>query len=356
MKISARINCSPALSSLIAIILLITGCNKEDPAVVKESKAEKKSLSNKQKSKKSSSKSIANKKQSLPHVKRDPKPPKDVASPVENDKTDQRVEALVKIEIAIANTMDMKRKEVLQKILRCAENNRTRLGLRIENLTEFAPEIGLLKNLRRLTIYSKGTKKGVKEETKQLPLEICNLTNLEELTLKCNLTTLPSEIGQLTKLTDLSLRSNQLSKLPSEIGKLKKLETISFYDNELQELPKEITQLTQLKYLDLGYNDFSKFPAYLLELKQLEYLYLELNNLTSLPAEIAKHKKLKHLDIKENPLNEASLKLAEKFPPSEPEMDDLPVIIKIGQKKNDPDDEKKPSLKLPIARSATKRD
>jgi Leucine-rich repeat (LRR) protein len=89
-----------------------------------------------------------------------------------------------------------------------------------------------------------------------LPAEIGNLTNLEQLDLgNNNLTNLPTEIGNLTNLYILNLINNNLTSLSSEILKIKNkllIDETSYEINNmdldaefivLSSLEKEITNL-----------------------------------------------------------------------------------------------------------------
>jgi Leucine-rich repeat (LRR) protein len=67
----------------------------------------------------------------------------------------------------------------------------------------------------------------------QLPPELWQLTNLQELYLDNNLLNqLPPEIGLLTNLQQLHLTNNQLSQLPPEIGLLTNLQELDLYHNQ----------------------------------------------------------------------------------------------------------------------------
>jgi len=69
---------------------------------------------------------------------------------------------------------------------------------------------------------------------------------LEKRLFDNQLTQLPPEIGQLTQLQELDLRNNKLTQLPPEIGQLTQLRELHLNGNQITQLPKEIGQLTQL--------------------------------------------------------------------------------------------------------------
>jgi internalin A len=130
---------------------------------------------------------------------------------------------------------------------------------------------------KRLDIYS--------GRFSELPVEIGQLTNLQELVLSGGLLTeLPEIIGQLTSLQDLVLNGNRLTELPKTIGQLTNLQMLYLSANYLTELPKPIGQLTNL-----------------------QELYLANNLLTELPETMGASEKLRNLDLMNNPLNPALL-------------------------------------------------
>lgn len=115
-----------------------------------------------------------------------------------------------------------------------------------------------LKNMVRLNIdnsWSEGCPVG--ENLEAFPIEVCQLPNLEMLSLSGqNIKTLPAEIGNLKKLKELYLYANAFMKLPNEICNLTNLvnlqidllclgNMLSLCDKTLK-LPKKFCQLTQL--------------------------------------------------------------------------------------------------------------
>lgn len=94
---------------------------------------------------------------------------------------------------------------------------------------------------------------------KELPVEICQLTELNELRpYGLKLTAIPKEIGNLTNLVRLDLSGNKLTTIPSSIGNLEKLKVLDLTNNDLTKLPEEIKKLTALRKLKLKGNRFSK--------------------------------------------------------------------------------------------------
>jgi Leucine-rich repeat (LRR) protein len=110
--------------------------------------------------------------------------------------------------------------------------------LKLNNLQNLSPKIGLLKKLRNLNIVSDEKSRGLTV----LPPEIGGLENLVELNLENNsLTVLPKEIGNLKKLKHLELEGNKLKSVPRELGKIKTLDYLGLYGNDdLIRLPEEL--------------------------------------------------------------------------------------------------------------------
>src|SRR5258708_30830560 len=78
-------------------------------------------------------------------------------------------------------------------------------------------------------------------------LVILNLSGL-------NLSQVPVELGQLTNLQELYLNSNQLSQVPVELGQLTNLQELDLNNNQLSQVPVELGQLTNLQQLYLSSN------------------------------------------------------------------------------------------------------
>lgn len=160
----------------------------------------------------------------------------------------------------------------------------------------------------------------------KIPLEIYNLTHLEELFLSDNrlrrlspnityleklqwlhidqnfFNVIPRGILRLKKLKGLRFSNNRLTKLPGAIGRLVNLEVLNLANNQLLELPKEIGKLTKLEYLNLSKNQISKLPDEIIQLKNLRSLQLNNNQLMELPKDIDKLNELKSINLEKNQL------------------------------------------------------
>ena len=101
------------------------------------------------------------------------------------------------------------------------------------------------------------------------------------------LTQLPPELWQLTNLQELDLNENQLIRLPPEIGKLSNLRELELRGNQLNELPSEIDQLTNLQELDLSNNQVKRLPTEIGHLTSLQTLNVaDIPTLQTPPPEI----------------------------------------------------------------------
>jgi esterase/lipase superfamily enzyme len=145
---------------------------------------------------------------------------------------------------------------------------------------------------------------------KQLPLEITEITGLEELLLYDNkLTSVPPEIGQLSSLTRLSFAQNRVQVIPAQIGNAVALEQLSLDDNLLTQLPGEVGLLGSLRELYLHSNRLKSLPVEIGQLIELSVLFLHDNQLRTLPKEIGGLKKLEALSLQRNALEELPAEL-----------------------------------------------
>ena len=104
----------------------------------------------------------------------------------------------------------MTEEKLLQLIEQAAAEGWEELDLSGKGLTVLPPEIGKLKQLKRLILG-----KYKYNEYGHVVITIGNL-----------LSKLPKEIGLLAQLEELQIIGNQLSSLPSEVGQLTNLQSI----------------------------------------------------------------------------------------------------------------------------------
>ncbi|MCP5047983.1 MAG: hypothetical protein GY940_12475 [bacterium] len=142
-----------------------------------------------------------------------------------------------------------------------------------------------------------------------IPMELGNLTELEELYLHHNqLTgTIPSQLGDLLKLEILHLCCNQLDGgIPASLGNLSELEELHLYSNLLSgSIPPELGNLSTLGTLYLYSNQLTgSIPPELGNLLKLSDLRLNHNQLTgSIPMELGALSKLGNLFCHSNQLS-----------------------------------------------------
>ncbi|MGB7784680.1 MAG: hypothetical protein WBL27_01135 [Salinimicrobium sp.] len=137
----------------------------------------------------------------------------------------------------------------------------------------------------------------------KLPSEIGKLKNLVHLSLYSNnIESLPSEIGRLEQLETLNLRGNQLNSLPDEVEYLRNLKSLDISGNDLRTLPDEMTKMTNLEEFQAKENDLETLPDRIGDLRRLRILGLEQNRLKSLPESITHLKNLQELTLTENDL------------------------------------------------------
>ena len=134
----------------------------------------------------------------------------------------------------------------------------------------------------------------------EIPTELGQLSQLQELHLCCNRLTgpIPAELGQLSQLRVLVLERNRLlGKIPTELGQLSQLHYLTLFNNQLTgPIPLQLGQLSQLGHLSLENNQLTgPIPLQLGQLSQLGRLSLQDNQLTgAIPSELGQ---LSHLDV-----------------------------------------------------------
>ena len=163
-------------------------------------------------------------------------------------------------------------------------------------------ELGNLNNLRVLSL-------GYNQLSGSIPTELGNLNNLSTLTLSYNQLSgsIPTELGNLTNLGYLNLRGNQLSgSIPTELGNLNNLTFMGLGINQLSgEIPTELGNLTNLTYLNFRENQLSgTIPPELGELSNLRALFLQDNQLSgSIPTALGNLSELTALILRKNQLS-----------------------------------------------------
>jgi Leucine-rich repeat (LRR) protein/flagellar motor component MotA len=150
-------------------------------------------------------------------------------------------------------------------------------------------------NLNQLTTFSLSSQK-----LKFLPESIGNLTNLTELYFSGSqkLKFLPDTIGNLTNLTRLGLYNNiKLKCLPDNIGRLSSLKDLNLSESGIEYLPETIGDLSSLETLTMDNTPVSSLPASFFNLTSLKSLILNHTRFKKIPSAIAKLPSLEKLEL-----------------------------------------------------------
>jgi internalin A len=200
----------------------------------------------------------------------------------------------------------MESPSLLNLIERAVEEQWEELDLSGMNLSKLPPEIGNLKQLKRL-ILGKWDEKKLERAGNQLatlPEELWQLQKLEELNLSYNkINTLPELIGQLINLNVLDLSTNKISTLPESISQLINLTTLELWSNKISILPESISQLINLTHLSLSFNQINVLPESIGQLVKLTHLSLSFNQINVLPKWIGQLTQLTYLGLNSNQIN-----------------------------------------------------
>lgn len=141
----------------------------------------------------------------------------------------------------------------------------------------------------------------------------CREENATRLDLsKRSIHLLPPSVKELTPLTELYLYSNKLQSLPAELGCLSSLVTLALSENSLTSLPDSLENLKRLRMLDLRHNKLREIPPVVYRLSSLTTLYLRFNRITAVEKDIRNLSKLTMLSIRENKIKQLPAEIGER--------------------------------------------
>jgi len=113
--------------------------------------------------------------------------------------------------------------------------------------------------IRKLSQLEKLSLTGIWISRNVFQNEICNLINLQHLTLMYSeIDEIPKEIENLKKLKSITLRGNNITSLPDSFSKLQNVTSINLIDNSIHEFPLCFSKLPNLKSVDLRNNPICK--------------------------------------------------------------------------------------------------
>jgi leucine-rich repeat protein SHOC2 len=137
----------------------------------------------------------------------------------------------------------------------------------------------------------------------ELPVEVCALSSLTELTAGYNrLAEIHPRVGVLVNMKTLHLPFNNLTGLPESISLIQSLRSVNLDGNQIKELPDCLCVVTGLQELRLNQNKLSGLPGAIAKLVMLQSLELCYNELGSLPRTIGFNSSLRSLKVSYNAL------------------------------------------------------
>lgn len=160
------------------------------------------------------------------------------------------------------------------------------------NITELSP------HLIKLVVHNDGTKLMVLNSLKKM-------INLIELELhNCELERIPHAIFSLTNLQELDLKSNSIRTIEEIISfqHLKRLTCLKLWHNKIITIPSSISQVRSLEALHLSHNKLESLPPALFALPKLRHLDLSHNAIPVLPPDVGLLHNLQHLALNSNKL------------------------------------------------------
>lgn len=134
-------------------------------------------------------------------------------------------------------------------------------GLVLGGINTWISEIERLKNLTHLEMGTAMT---------EIPDVIANFPKLQKLSVTYgNIKKISPELGKLKELKELNLFSNKIEDFPSAILELKSLQRLDLGANELSSVPDDINKLGQLEYLSIILNKITTLPESMIGMEKL---------------------------------------------------------------------------------------
>ncbi|GAX85770.1 hypothetical protein CEUSTIGMA_g13185.t1 [Chlamydomonas eustigma] len=187
----------------------------------------------------------------------------------------------------------------------CSLTDLTQLGLKCTYVHSFPEEVSRLSSLHSLDISFNSqlehheVSKILRPMQKLKALSLCHL----------DLQMFPEVLWTLTQLTLLELSRNRIRNISPDISLLTNLEALNLqgtfscrHGTSLEALAPSLYCLTKLRILNLGCNFAGKMPAGISQLSRLQTLSLCMNGLLRLPPGIERLQMLSKLDIRQNQL------------------------------------------------------
>ncbi|MES2112182.1 MAG: leucine-rich repeat domain-containing protein [Bacteroidota bacterium] len=167
---------------------------------------------------------------------------------------------------------------------------------------DFGKTLKLLSKLNNLKMLGLG-----RNELSHVPISISYFKNLEYLGLEDNkFTDIPKSVRKL-KIKTLYLFSNNIKKLNLKNGDLLSLQDINLCYNKFKRFPIELAALPELKQITIWYNNIHLITTEISKFKNIDSINMDNNDLCKIPLQFALLKKLHHLSIRNNHLTSKSV-------------------------------------------------
>ncbi len=96
------------------------------------------------------------------------------------------------------------------------------------------------------------------QELSELPEEVSQLTNLNQIILNNNsFTVFPDKLISIPSLIEIDIANNQISSLPPSISSMKNLQKLDVANNQLTSIPDSLVQVKPFNYLILTGNNIA---------------------------------------------------------------------------------------------------